>query len=677
MTRSQFSTQWVSRHSLRAFALMVWMAPVIAAWADVAPPGPADRRIALWVANLLREDHLLRQPLDDTISERAFDLFLDRPRPDEVLLSAVRRRRVSVVPRQYRRHDQKWRRASGSSDVQPLPGAVGPRDQLGGRIGRHGARFHDRKKRWTPIRTRCSTPTTEEELKDRWRRRIKYELLLRQADDMPATERGREKIKRRYQSLSKLRHQTDSEELLEMFLTAITCSYDPHTSYMAKSTFDNFEINMRLNLEGIGAALKPEDGYTVVTKIIPGGAADKHGKLQPEDRIVSVGQGKTGEMVDVVDMPLSDVVDLIRGHAGTVVRLGVISAGETETNVYEIQRARIELKDSEARAQVIEVSEKELFGDQVAGTGRTYKVGVIDLPSFYMDMEGARTKALNYKSSTRDVARILDDFRRDSVDVVLLDLSHNGGGSLTEAIDLTGLFIDRGPVVQIKDADGIVQQYNDDTPGMAWSGPLVVQISKFSASASEILAGAIQDYGRGIIVGDESTHGKGTVQSLQDLGSRLFNVPNPPNYGALKITMQQFYRPNGDSTQKRGVLADVVLPSMTSQFDVGEADLDYAIDFDRIRSARFGKYDRVSADMLQELRQHSQERISRFQRFPAAAAKYPAVSRTERPQVRDAERRGVHGGTCRDQCRARRGKGTGTADGIHRPSRLRPQFLQQ
>ena len=356
---------------------------------------------------------------------------------------------------------------------------------------------------------------------------------------------------------------------------------------------------MRLNLDGIGAALKPEDGYTVVTKVIPGGAADKHGKLKPEDKIVSVGQD-TGEMVDVIGMKLNDVVKMIRGHAGTVVKLGVVHDGETETNVYSITRARIELTDSEARATVIE--------EGVDGTGNPMKVGIIDLPSFYMDMEAARQGSINFKSTTRDVRRILEDFKDQSVDIVILDLSRNGGGSLTEAINCTGLFIDHGPVVQVKDADGRVQHYDDLDRGMAWSGPLVVMTSKFSASASEILAGAIQDYRRGIVVGDTSTHGKGTVQSLLDLGAQLARHPNPPNMGALKITMQQFYRPNGDSTQKRGVLADVVLPSLTSHMDIGESDLDFAVDFDRVPSAGFARYDQVNPDLIRELNALSSSR---------------------------------------------------------------------
>ena len=308
-------------------------------------------------------------------------------------------------------------------------------------------------------------------------------------------------------------HQFSSDDLLEMYLSAITTAYDPHTTYMSPSSLENFHISMKLKLEGIGAALMMNDGYTVVTKVIPGGAADKNGKLQPEDRIVSVGQGTDGEMVDVVDMNLNDVVKMIRGKAGTVVRLGVKPAGGNEVEIVKITRAKIELKDSEARSEVIPFGKKP--------DGSSYEIGVIDLPSFYMDMSAARKGLTDFKSTTRDVRRILEDFKSKGVDAVVLDLTRNGGGSLTEAINLTGLFIDRGPVVQVKDSDARVQHYDDTESGMVWDGPLVVMTSKFSASASEILAGAIQDYGRGIIIGDVATHGKARFRACSTWESNL------------------------------------------------------------------------------------------------------------------------------------------------------------
>jgi carboxyl-terminal processing protease len=439
------------------------------------------------------------------------------------------------------------------------------------------------------------------EMRDRWSKRLKYDLLDLMSDKKLEGKPAQEKISKRYHQLAKRMAQTDHDELLEMYLTAMTTAYDPHTTYMSADTLMNFEIQMRLNLEGIGAALEAPEGETVVKKIIPGGAAAKDGRLKSDDRIVGVGQGSEGPIEDVSEMKLNEVVKRIRGHQGTTVRLKVIPKGETEAKVYAIIRQQIELTDSEARSVILEAGKK--------ADGSPYKVGVINLPSFYMDMSGAKSGRDDFKSTTRDVARLLKDFNAQKVDAVVIDLRHNGGGSLTESINLTGLFIDTGPVVQVKDIDGTKQQYEDTERGLAWTGPLVVLTSKFSASASEIFAGAIQDYKRGLIVGDTSTHGKGTVQSLLDLGQKLFRgLPNAPQLGALKITIQQFYRPDGDSTQSRGVLADVPLPSISSQLDVGESSLDYALKFDHVDALKHPRYNLVDNRLIEQLKNTSAAR---------------------------------------------------------------------
>jgi carboxyl-terminal processing protease len=424
-------------------------------------------------------------------------------------------------------------------------------------------------------------------------------------EDGKTQQEAREQLRRRYHRNAKRWHKFKDDKLLELFLTSVTSSYDPHTTYMAPSTLENFEIAMRLNLEGIGAALQEKDGFTVVSKVIPGGAAAKGGELKADDHIVSVGQGEDGEMVDVVEMPLDDVVKMIRGPAGSVVRLGVKSGGVGEVKTLLITRAKVELEDSAARGEVIERGQK--------GDGSPYRVGYIDLPSFYMDMDGARLGKADYRSSTRDVARILANFRKQNVDAVVLDLSSNGGGSLTEAINLTGLFIDKGPVVQVKDAAGDVTAYSDENSGVAWDGPLVVMTSKLSASASEILAGAIKDYRRGLIVGDVTTHGKGTVQTLMDLDRELFNAGEP--MGALKVTLQQFYLPDGASTQRDGVQADVVLPSLTTHMDIGEADLDFALPTGRVPAQDHEFFRMVPPEVLGVVRARSADRIKNSEDF--------------------------------------------------------------
>ena len=622
-----------------------------AAWltlpaAPLDGPGRSDRRVTKTVEWYMEQEHLSRHPLDDEISTRAMKAFLEGFDPrkmyftqsdiDEFMTKEL------LLDDEVKDGDVRFAYTVFNRFIKRLDERVALVDKL---VDQPQDFTIDENIVTDPDVLRY--PRTEEEVNDRWRKLIKLNLLTFKVDDM-AEDEARAKIKRRYQSLAKRWHQTDSDELLERFLTAVTSSYDPHTTYMSPSSLDNFRIMMRLNLDGIGAALQvSEDGYTVVTKVIPGGAADKDGRLKPEDRIVSVSDSN-GEMVDVVDMKLNDVVQLIRGDAGTVVKLGVQPGGTGETKIYDITRARIELEDSAARGEVIQRGQKS--------DGKPFNVGVIDLPSFYMDMEAARDdNGQNaFRSTTRDVTLLLNDFKSKNVDVVVLDLRRNGGGSLTEAINLTGLFIDQGPVVQVKDSIGRKQSYNDLDPGMAWDGPLVVLTSKFSASASEILAGAIQDYNRGLIIGDESTHGKGTVQSLLDLGSQIFRShPNPPNLGALKITMQQFYRPNGDSTQKRGVIPDIVLPSLTNVIGMGEGDLDYAVDFDQIPTAEFTGYNMVGADALNRVRTRSTDRLQTtgdFSKELARIARYQRMKdektislneekyRARREAERDAEK---------------------------------------
>ena len=596
----------------------VVLATVAVAWADPEAPTANDRQVTLAITSLLRREHLSRHPVDDEISQRCVKAFLKtldamkvyfyQSDVDEFLKSKddlddmAKRGDVSfaytVFKRFLERVDQRVKLVDELLQVKPDFKAdeqmLIDRDQL-------------------------QYAKNEAEAREKWRKRIKYDLLVLKSDkkDKIEGQAARDKLSRRYHSFAKRMHQMDNEELLEMYLTSFTTAFDPHTSYMAPRTLENFEIIMKLQLEGIGASLQAEDGYTKVHKIIPGGAAAKDGRLKVGDRIVGVGQGKDGEIVDVVDVKLSDVVTLIRGPKGTVVRLEVIPVDKPDRNVIDITRARIELKDSEAQGKI--------FTEGKKADGQPYQIGVIDLPSFYMDMAGAKMGLPNFKSTTRDVKRILDDFNAKGVDAVVLDLRGNGGGSLTEAINLTGLFIEDGPVVQVKDADGRIQPYLDLNPEIAWKGPLVVLVSKFSASASEILAGAIQDYHRGLIVGDHTTHGKGTVQSLLDIGRQIFRVSNSPKLGALKITMQQFYRPSGDSTQNRGVVTDVELPSLTTHLDVGESDLDHSVKFDRVDPLSYKSFNRVTKAIRDRLGQLSAGRCREskdFQKVTKNIARY-------------------------------------------------------
>lgn len=589
------------------------VAPLL--WADPMGPTANDRQVARAVALALPGGHLTRHPLDDEISKRCLKNFVQALDPMKLYFN-----QADIDGFQQRQNDLDDLARRGDTGFayyvfQVFLERVDERVALADELLKLDHDFTVDEE-MVADRETAQYPQNEAEARELWRKRVKYDILMQKVEKK-TLEEARERLARRYRSFSKRMHQTDRDELLETYLSSMTTSFDPHTSYMSPSTLENFDIVMRLQLEGIGAALESEDGYTKVNQVVPGGPADKDGRLKPGDRVIGVGQGDAGDLEDVVDMKLSDVVKRIRGKRGTIVRLQVIPEGAQTPVVYHITRDAIELKDGEAHGEVFPVGQQ--------ADGEPYQVGVIDLPSFYMDMEGARQQRDDFKSTTRDVLKILERFRAEGVDAVVMDLRRNGGGSLTEAIHLTGLFIDQGPIVQVKGFDGDVQHYDDLEAGTAWDGPLVVLISKLSASASEIFAGAVQDYGRGLVVGDRATHGKGTVQTLSELGAQLFQGRNPPQMGALKITQQQFYRPNGDSTQNQGVLADLELPSLTTHWDIGEQDLDYAIPFDQVEPADYRKVNLVNRTLLGQLKELSDRRVQAspdFQDVSRKVAKY-------------------------------------------------------
>ena len=470
----------------------------------------------------------------------------------------------------------------------------------------------------------------EQELHERWRKRIKFDLLVQKVgpkaaagdpekkkgdpdkpkskdeEIKPLTEgEAKEKVLQRYQGLVKLFKQLDSNDLLELYLTDLTTCADPHSSYMSPAAQEDFEIAMRLQLEGIGALLSSENGICTVKEIIPGGAAAADGRLKAEDKIIGVAQGDA-KFVDVQDMKLRDVVKLIRGGKGTPVQLKVIPNHKIEPVVFNLTRKNIELKSQEARSEIIEHGKK--------ADGTPYRIGVIDLPSFYADMSAANHGGAEFKSATDDMRKLLKEFAAKKVDGVVLDLRRNGGGVLNEALSLTGLFIDHGPVVQVKGYKGDVQRKDDPDRGIVYGGPLMVLISRYSASASEILAGALQDYDRALLVGDTATHGKGTVQQVIDLGNQL-QGDDSPKLGALKLTIQQFYRVNGDSTQNRGVTSDIVLPSFSEVAATPEKDLDYALPFDQVKAVTHQDMKLVSEALKGDLRARSAQRIAKSAEF--------------------------------------------------------------
>ncbi len=389
-----------------------------------------------------------------------------------------------------------------------------------------------------------------EELNDIWRKIVKSQALsLKLAGKKP--EEITDVLKKRYDRFLKSFGQFNSEDVFNIYMNSITEAYDPHTNYLSPKASDLFKQSMSLSLEGIGASLQIENEYTKVARILPGGDADRSGKLHANDFIIGVAQGKDGEMVDVVGWRLDDVVKLIKGPKGTIVRLLIFPA-ETgisgQSKEITLVRDKIKLEDQAAKKNVI----------RYQSGGKEMKLGVITLPSFYMDFDEYQKGNPDYRSTTRDVKKLIGELKTESIDGLVMDLRNNGGGSLMEAIDLTGLFIKDGPVVQVRSSNNQVQVGEDDDKSIAYNGPLVVLTNRFSASASEIFAGAIQDYHRGVIAG-ESTYGKGTVQRVQDL-KQVMNEKNTP-VGELKYTFQKFYRVSGSSTQHKGVEPDIKLPT--------------------------------------------------------------------------------------------------------------------
>lgn len=451
-------------------------------------------------------------------------------------------------------------------------------------------------------RQKSSWPKDEAEADQLWRGRITNELLQEHLSEHPI-EPPAQLVARRYDRLARNIHEEDKDEQMKLYLDALAQAYDPHSEYLSKADMKNFSINMGLSLVGIGAMLRSEDGYAKIESLVPGGPAQVDGRLKVGDRITAVGQGQA-DYVDVREMRLDKVVEMIRGKKGTHVRLLVIPSDATDPsrrkNV-ELVRDEIKLKDQEARADII--IRKDENGDPM-------KLGWLTLPSFYADMDK------HQKSTTRDVLALLKRLKKENIAGLVIDLRRNGGGSLEEALSLTGLFLKSGPIVQTKDYNGSIRVSANPDPGIAYSGPMVVLTSRQSASASEIFAAALQDYGRAVIVGDKNTFGKGTVQTILPIGrfASLLGSHSDED-GALKLTIQKFYRVAGGSTQLHGVASDVILPSLSDLPEFGEGALKNALPYDEVAKARYTKWSDSHSLFIDQLRRRSEERIKNDPEF--------------------------------------------------------------
>jgi carboxyl-terminal processing protease len=585
-------------------AVLAVMAVIVGAQAPV--PQPEDQETARIVVELLEHGHMAHPHINDEIAKKWCDNFIKELDPGKYYF--------------LKADVDEFRKEATDLDDQVKAGNIDFARKVFDRyLMRHDERYDTlvellkQKPDFTVDEylsddsEKIDYPVDQAEARERLRKKVKFDLLISKVvEDVNDAEAVR-KWTVRYRDRHRQAHQLDASELLQVYLTNLTKTFDPHSAYLcAKDWEDMLNQQLHLSLEGIGASLRSEDGYAVVTEIVPGQAADRDGRLQPEDKIIGI--ENNGEVIDLVEKKLNDVVRYIRGPKGTKVRLVVQPEGNKEKRVYELTREKINLQEQHAKSKIIEAK---------APTGKVLKLGIISLPAFYGDTAALLRGDVDAVSATIDCRRFLGEFRAKNIDAVVVDLRGNGGGLLDEAKTLSGLFIDTGPVVQVREAFGI-RHLDDDEDGTAWDGPLVVLIDKTSASASEIFAGVIKDYGRGLIIGDSSTFGKGTVQQIvliSDHVRRRGPHSAQPNRGALKLTIQQFYRANGESTQINGVSPHIHLPSMNDHRDFSEGKLDNAFKFEKVASLAHDDYHRVPADLVALLDHRSAERRKNEPKF--------------------------------------------------------------
>ncbi|HNW77915.1 MAG TPA: carboxy terminal-processing peptidase [Candidatus Competibacteraceae bacterium] len=565
---------------------------------DVAPLAPAAQLNALdrTIANLLSQHHYRQSKLDDRLSSLILNTYLDD-------LDANHAYFLASDIAAFEKYRSTLDDALKNGNLQPAYEIFNVYLQ---RLGERSERIQallgqdfrfDSDETLNVDRKNAPWARSAAELDEFWRKRLKHEMLtLIVSGKEPAA--ARELLRKRYENRLNQARQTSSKDVFQLYMNAVAQSFDPHTAYFSPRNTENFNIQMRLSLEGIGCVLRMEDEQVTVVELVTGGPADLSQQIKANDRIVAVAQGDDGPWIDVVGWRLDDVVERIRGARGSVVRLKILpgkaGAAAAEKTV-RLVRDTIKLDKQAAKSEIKTLRDSD---------GRERRIGVITIPAFYSDFEAARRGDPDYRSTTRDVRRLLGELH-GKVDGLVLDLRGNGGGSLQEAIDLTGLFIAEGPVVQVKHTRGDVEVEKDGDPEQVYDGPLAVLVDHASASASEIFAGAIQDYGRGLVIGDP-TFGKGTVQTMIDL-NRLTRAAEPQ--GQLKLTIAKFYRVNGSSTQHRGVRPDIDIPSVFDSEEIGESAQKNALPWDEIAATRF-RNDRRLLALLPELSKRHQVRAT-------------------------------------------------------------------
>ena len=557
--------------------------PAVPASAAVLAPTEQENYVARRVADIVSREHYRRAPLDDHLSSLILDRYLDA-------IDGARSYFYASDIAEFERYRYELDDAIKSGDVEPAFVIFRRYQQRSRERMAYAIELLKQKpdfdvdESFNFDREKEPWPANAAEMNELWRKRVKNDglSLVIAGKQWPEVS---DMLRKRYEHVAKRMDQSKPEDVFEAFMNAFVLSLDPHSNYFSARNSEEYNIQMSLSYEGIGASLQLTDDYVTVIDVIAGGPAATSGKLTANDRITAVGEGKTGELTDVIGWRLDDVVQKIRGPGGTEVRLQLLPAGAapgSAQKVVEFTRNRVSL-EAQAAHKAMRVEQR---------SGRDVKVGIITVPSFYQDYDASRAGAKDYRSTTRDVQRLISELKKDGMDVLIMDLRANGGGYLPEAESLTGLFIDRGPVVQLRDTTGRIEVDDDPDPAIFYGGPMIVLVDRFSASASEIFAGAIQDYGRALIIGQQ-TYGKGTVQNAHPLNYTIFG--RKPELGQLNVTIGKYYRITGESTQDRGVTPDIALPSLIDANEVGESTRDRALPWDHIEPASF----RAEGDLKQ------------------------------------------------------------------------------
>jgi len=555
--------------------------PAVPAATAVLAPTEQENYVARRVADIVAREHYRRAPLDDHLSSLILDRYLDA-------IDGGRSYFFASDIAEFERYRYELDDAIKAGDVEPAFVIFRRYQQRSRERMAYAIELLNKKpdfdvdESFNFDREKEPWPANTAEMNELWRKRVKNDELSLVIAGKQWTEAA-DVLRKRYEHVAKRMDQSKPEDVFEAFMNAFVLSLDPHSNYFSARNSEEYNIQMSLSYEGIGASLQLTDDYVTVIDVIAGGPAATSGKLAANDRITAVGEGKTGELTDVIGWRLDDVVQKIRGPGGTLVRLQLLPAGAapgSPQKVVEFTRNRVSL-EAQAAHKAMRVLQRN---------GHDVKVGIITVPSFYQDYDASRAGAKDYRSTTRDVQRLITELRKDGSDVLIMDLRANGGGYLPEAESLTGLFIDRGPVVQLRDTTGRIEVDDDPDPAVFYSGQMIVLVDRFSASASEIFAGAIQDYGRALIVGQQ-TYGKGTVQNAHPLNYTIFG--RKPELGQLNVTIGKYYRITGESTQDRGVTPDITLPSLIDANEVGESTRDRALPWDHIEPAAF----RVEGDL--------------------------------------------------------------------------------